>query len=85
MIKRFRTAWPHVTVKIMDEATGKPTIAAFGMDVIVPLSADPDDVKRLAAKGAIVAVEQPEPELEPAKEKADDSKRVSVKPKSNGS
>jgi len=70
MSKRYRTAWPHVTVKVMDEATGKPTVAAFGAGVIVPLSADPDDVKRLLAKGALVA------EADPAEEKAEEAKRL---------
>ena len=77
MIKRYRTAWPHVTVKIMDEATGKPTVAAFGAGVIVPLSADPDDVKRLTAKGALVA------EPDPVTEKADADRRLAVKVKAD--
>jgi colicin import membrane protein len=70
MSKRYRTAWPHVTVRIMDETRGKKTVVAFGMDVIVPLSADPDDVKRLLAKGALVV------EADPAEEKADEAKRL---------
>jgi len=79
MSKRYRTAWPHVTVRIMDEPTGKKTVVAFGMDVIIPLSADPDDVKRLVAKGALVA------ETDPAEEKAEaeEAKRLAAKAKAD--
>jgi hypothetical protein len=70
MSRRCRTAWPHVTIKVMDEASGKKTVAAFGMDVIVPLSADPDDVKRLLAKGALVV------EADPAEEEAEEARRL---------
>jgi hypothetical protein len=70
--KVWRAAWPHVTVRILDETTGQPTVVAFNDGGILPPSADPEDVKRLAAKGALVEVEPDEPakparEPEPAK------------------
>ena len=86
MSKRYRTAWPHVTIKIADPASGKKTVAALGMDVIVPSSADPEDVQRLLAKGALVAEAdpsepEPKPQLEP--EPKAEPKKAPVKPKSD--
>lgn len=72
--KQWRAAWPHVTVRIIDETTGAPTVVAFGEGGILPPSADPEDVKRLAAKGALVEVESTEPakpQPEPAKAKTE--------------
>lgn len=82
-VQTYRVAWPYANVRIIDPATGSPTVAGLTKDTPVPAAADPADVKRLVAKGALVAVgrPKPEPESEPAKEKADEPKRVAAKPR----
>lgn len=59
--KLWRAAWPHVTVGILDEG-GSRTVVAFGEGGVLPPNADPEDVKRLAVKGALVEVEAAEPD-----------------------
>lgn len=73
--KVYRAAWPHVTVGILDEA-GSRTVVAFADGGILPPNADPEDVKRLVTKGALVEVEPAEAEPkakepEPAKPEPD--------------
>lgn len=67
--KVYQAAWPHVLVKIIDEASGQPTVIAFAEGGTIPPSADPEDVKRLVVKGALVEVEAAEAD-KPAKETA---------------
>lgn len=77
----YRVAWPYANVRIIDPATGTTTVIGLAKGGHVPPSADPQDVKRLVAKGALEAVEAaPVPAPEPAPEPA---KKITAKPKSD--
>jgi hypothetical protein len=52
-----RVVWAYVTLKVLDDASGKPTIRGLSEGGITPPSADPADIKRLAAKGALEPLE----------------------------
>lgn len=83
--KIWRAAWPHVTVGIIDEASGRRTVVAFGEGGVLPPQADPSDVERLAAKGALVEVEdapkaKPETKGAPKPETKAETKAVASKP-----
>lgn len=66
-----RVAWPYANVRIIDPATGTTTVVGLVKDQPVPSIADPEDVKRLVTKGALVPfdpVAAPAPAPEPAAE-----------------
>ncbi len=50
---RYQVAWPYLTVKILDGATGATTVVGYTEGGILPPTADAEDVKRLVAKGAL--------------------------------
>lgn len=88
MSRQYQVVWSYCTVKVVDAATGSLTIVGLGKDAILPPTANPDDVKRLLGKGAIVELGPPEPAApaEPVKQPAPEVKpevkpEVEVKPK----
>lgn len=87
--RSYRVAWPYANVRVKDPSTGSMTVVGLAKDTHLPPTADPDDVVRLLAKGAITTVEQPGPEPKPQLDpepKADpkaEPKKAPVKAKSD--
>lgn len=69
--QQYQVVWAYASVRVIDGATGQPTIRGFAEGGVLPPTADPADVKRLLGKGAIVvlgASPEPDPVIVPAPE-----------------
>ena len=73
----YKAAWAYVTIKVIDPATGVSTVMGLNEGGHVPPSADPEDVKRLVAKGALKPVDMTEP---PSKAEAKPEPKFEAKP-----
>lgn len=80
MNRQARVVVAYATVKVLDPATGKPTVCGFYKDSVLPANADPANVEALVRREYAawineepvpepVKVEEPKVE-EPAKEPA---------------
>lgn len=76
--RRARVIAAYATVKIMDAASGKPTVCGFYEGAILPPSADPQNVEGLVRRGYVEWVEEPEQPADP-EPKADDKAETAKK------
>lgn len=64
--RRARVTAAYATVKLLDPATGKWTVAGFYKDAVLPIEADPENVAGLVRKEYAEWVEEAPAEESPA-------------------